>query len=299
MKRTLIVGTAGFTGRYLARVLADRGHQVHGLVQQTPVDAIDGVQRLYQADITDLPALKRICTEVQPHHVVHLAAIAFVGHEDVEQMYRTNVIGTRKLLGALAALRTRPRSVILASSANVYGNSRGGALHESELPRPVNDYGVTKVAVEYVASLYREKIPLILVRPFNYTGRGQSEQFLIPKIIAHARRRDPEIELGNLDVARDFSDVRGVVEVYARLLDTPAAIGSTFNICSGRAVPLRELIKIIQALSGHRFTVRANPVLMRANEVKTLWGSAEKLERVIGCVGMPPLEDTLRWMLEA
>jgi nucleoside-diphosphate-sugar epimerase len=164
---------------------------------------------------------------------------------------------------------------------------------------PVNDYGVTKVAAEYVAQIYASRLPLIVVRPFNYTGRGQSEHFLIPKIIAHARRRAPVIELGNLDVARDFSDVRSIVDSYARLLGAEDAIGGTFNICSGRGVSLGELLDMVSALTGHRMEVRVNPAFMRSDEVKNLAGSAARLEAVIGKLVDIPLTETLRWMLDS
>ena len=270
MTRTLVTGAAGFTGRYLTSLLARRGHEVHGVIYHEPDEAVIDAAALHSADLADRDAILRVVEQVRPDHVVHLAAIAFVGHDDIGEMYR----------------------------ANVYGNTRSGVLDEAMLPAPANDYGVSKAAAEYVGRLYAEKLPLITVRPFNYTGRGQDENFLIPKIIAHARRRAPVIELGNLDVARDFSDVRTVVDAYARLLDSPAAIGGTFNICSGLAVRLDEILELVASLSSHRPEVRINPALVRADEVKTLSGSSAKLEAVIGELKGIGLADTLRWMLE-
>jgi len=299
MTRTLVTGAAGFTGRYLTSLLAGRGHEVHGLVHHAPDAPIVDSSAMHVADLADHRAIADVVAKVRPDHVVHLAAITFVGHDDIEEMYRANVVGTRHLLEALSRLDATPTSVLLASSANIYGNARGGVLDETMRPAPANDYGVSKVAAEYVAQLYASKLPLTIVRPFNYTGRHQSETFLIPKIVAHARRRAPVIELGNLDVARDFSDVRSVVEAYARLLETPQAAGETFNICSGRAVSLREIIDMVSAISGHQFDVRTNPALVRANEVRILLGSANKLESVIGDLRRIPLEETLQWMLDA
>ena len=299
MTRTLVTGAAGFTGRYLTSLLAGRGHEVHGLVHHAPDAPIVDSSAMHVADLADHRAIADVVAKVRPDHVVHLAAITFVGHDDIEEMYRANVVGTRHLLEALSRLDATPTSVLLASSANIYGNARGGVLDETMRPAPANDYGVSKVAAEYVAQLYASKLPLTIVRPFNYTGRHQSETFLIPKIVAHARRRAPVIELGNLDVARDFSDVRSVVEAYARLLETPQAAGETFNICSGRAVSLREIIDMVSAISGHHFDVRTNPALVRANEVRILLGSANKLESVIGDLRRIPLEETLQWMLDA
>ncbi len=299
MTRTLITGAAGFTGRYLAELLAANGHEVHGLVHVRDDDAVPGVQRLHEADLADLSKISRVIDEVRPEKVVHLAAISFVGHSDTEQMYRANIVGTRQLLEALARLPQPPSSILLTSSANIYGNSREGVLEETLNPSPANDYGVTKVAMEYVASIYAPRLPLMVVRPFNYTGRGQGSEFIIPKIVSHARERKPVIELGNLEVARDFSDVRTVVDAYSRLLDTPEAIGGTFNICSGRAVALREVIELVSKLTGHHLEVKVNPDFVRANEVRSLCGSAARVEKLIGPLRSIPLEDTLRWMLEA
>lgn len=298
MTRTLVTGAAGFTGRYLTSLLAGRGHEVHGVAHDAPDEPVSHAAAIHVADLGDHKAISRVVDSVRPQHVIHLAAIAFVAHADVEEMYRANVVGTRQLLDALSNLAQPPKSVVLASSANVYGNAREGVLEESMPPAPANDYGVSKVAAECVGQLYATRLPLIVVRPFNYTGRGQPDNFLIPKIIAHARLRAPIIELGNLDVARDFSDVRTVVETYARLLDCPQAIGGTYNICSGQAVLLSEILDMVSGLSGHRFEVRVNSALVRSDEVRTLSGSSAKLERLIGAFERIPLHETLRWMLE-
>jgi GDP-6-deoxy-D-talose 4-dehydrogenase len=298
MNRVLITGADGFTGRYLAAALADSGHEVHGIVRGLPEQAVAGVSQLHVADLGDAAGLSAIACEVQPHKVAHLAAIAFVAHGDVDAIYRTNVVGTRNLLEALVQSAAPIDSVLLASSANVYGNSTGGTLDESTLAAPANDYAVSKLAMEYVARLYADRLPVVIARPFNYTGVGQTDNFLIPKIVSHVRRKAPLIELGNLDVARDFSDVRAVVQYYARLLACVEARGATFNVCSGRAHSLQEVIAMVRLISGHSFDVQVNPAFVRANEVKILVGNRAKLVSAVGEVPDISLQDTLRWMLE-
>ncbi len=299
MTRTLVTGAAGFTGRYLTSLLAAQGHEVHGVVHHASDTTVADAVAIHVADLATHSEIERVVKDVRPDHVVHLAAIAFVGHDDISEMYRANVVGTRQLLHALSKLGAAPKSVVIASSANVYGNAREGILDETLPHEPANDYGVSKVGAEYVARLYAARLPLIVARPFNYTGQGQTPNFLIPKIVDHARRRAPVIELGNLDIARDFSDVRSVVDAYARLLACPAAIGGTFNICSGRAISLRAIMQLVSELAGHRFDVRVDPSLVRADEVRTLVGSAAKLEGVIGDLADISLRETLRWMLDA
>jgi nucleoside-diphosphate-sugar epimerase len=297
MPRTLITGITGFTGPYVADLLIKRGHAVFGVAHGGARSVIDGVDKIYHADITKPDEIWAVVDEVRPSHVVHLAAISFVAHSDIEEMYRSNVVGTRLLLEALSKLSDRPCSVLLSSSANVYGNAREGILDENMNPAPANDYGVSKLAMEFVAKIYEDSLPLIVVRPFNYTGRGQGIDFVIPKIVAHARERAASIKLGDLDVKRDFSDVRAVADAYVRLLENPSAIGRTFNVCSGQAHSLRDVIELVEELSGHRMTIEVNPAYFRENEVKTLYGSNALLTDCIGPLNVLPLIDTLRWML--
>ena len=300
MSKILVTGADGFTGRYLAAELQRAGYEVHGLVHKPVASGkVAGVSALHVADLSDAAGLAAVVHEVQPDKVVHLAAIAFVAHGDIEAIYRTNLVGTRHLLEALAQSKAPLDAVLLASSANVYGNSVGGVLDENTPPAPANDYAVSKLAMEYAARLYAGRLPLITVRPFNYTGVGQAESFLIPKIVNHVRRRAPLIELGNLDVARDFSDVRNVVQLYRRLLEAPAAVGQTFNVCSGQAWSLNDVLAMVREISRRDFEVRVNPAFVRQNEVKTLVGSRAKLDAVVGEVPEIALRDTLRWMLEA
>ena len=299
MKRILITGADGFTGRYLAAQMSRAGYEVHGLVHKPVTGGVPGVAKLHVGDLSDLAGLAAVAQEVQPCKVAHLAAIAFVAHGDVDAIYRTNVMGTRNLLEALVQSQAPVETVLLASSANVYGNSVGGVLDESTPAAPANDYAVSKLAMEYVARLYAQRLPIVMARPFNYTGLGQSESFLIPKIVNHVLRRAAVIELGNLEVARDFSDVRMMVESYQRLLETPAAVGQTFNVCSGRAWTLNEVLGMVRELSGHPFEVRVNPAFVRQNEVKLLVGSRAKLDATVGVMPHIPLADTLRWMLGA
>jgi len=278
--KVLITGQNGFTGRYLRAELAAHGHDVVGL----------------QSDLTDANGLAEEMQRVQPDWVAHLAGTAFVGHGEANDFYRVNLIGTRNLLAALADCGKRPACVLLASSANVYGNSTAGVLREDAPPNPANDYAVSKLAMEHMARLWLDRLPIVIARPFNYTGVGQSESFLLPKIVAHFKRRAEMIGLGNLDVWRDFSDVRAVVQAYRRLLETSPA-GETVNVCSGRTHSLREVLTLCERLTGHVMAVRVNPAFVRTNEVRSLCGDPSHLRALIGNWDTQPLEDTLGWML--
>jgi nucleoside-diphosphate-sugar epimerase len=293
-KRALITGLRGFTGYYMARELSEAGSHGHGTVLPGEPTGPD----IFAVDLLDRAAVAAAIEQVRPDVVVHLAAIAFVAHNDADQMYRVNVVGTRNLLEALAAGSHKPSSVLLASSANIYGNADVAVIDESVAPNPANDYAVSKLAMETMARLWMDKLPITIARPFNYTGVGQTENFLLPKIVSHFRKGARRIELGNLAIARDFSDVRMVAKCYRRLL-AEAPAGQAFNVCSGQPHSLESLIDMMSGIAGYRIEVHVNPAFVRANEVLTLTGSNAKLAGVIGKIEATPLLDTLRWMYSA
>lgn len=298
-KRALVTGLHGFTGHYVALELAAAGYEVIGTAAPGhAAGAPAAASRTIEVDLTDRVAVAAAVREVQPDVVVHLAAIAFVAHSDVEQIYKVNVVGTRHLLEGLAALERKPSAVLLASSANIYGNSEIEVLHEDVAPAPANDYAVSKLAMEYMARLWMDKLPIVMVRPFNYTGIGQAENFLLPKIVSHFRRRASDIELGNLHVWRDFSDVRVVAAAYRHLL-AAAPAGQVFNVCSGKAWSLGEVLRMMEDIAGYQIKVHVNPAFVRANEVLRLTGDNRRLAGVVGAIDPLPLEQTLRWMYQA
>jgi len=293
-RRALVTGLRGFTGAYLARELEAAGYRVFGTVLPGEEAGPD----VFAVDLCDAAAVAALAEQVQADVVVHLAAIAFVAHADAGQIYQVNVVGTRNLLAALAATRHRPSAVLLASSANIYGNASVPVIDETVVPAPANDYAVSKLAMEHMAQLWQDRLPIIVVRPFNYSGVGQDEHFLLPKIVSHFRRKAQEIELGNLAIARDFSDVRNVAQCYRRLLAVAPA-GETFNVCSGRSHSLSEVLDIMSGIAGYRIGVRVNPAFVRTNDVLTLSGSNARLVSRIGPVEQHSLFDTLRWMYQA
>jgi nucleoside-diphosphate-sugar epimerase len=303
MAVALITGIAGFTGRYLAQDLLARGYRIAGLDRTAGEPVVDALpaatERLavYRCDLLDRAGLIRTVRLVAPDVVVNLAAISFVAHGDAEAIYRINVAGARNLLEALSSLQKKPSAVLLASSANIYGNSTVSPIDESVPPNPANDYAVSKLAMEYMARLWMDRLPIIIVRPFNYTGVGQAPRFLLPKIVGHFRRGEKVIELGNLDVERDFSDVRFVSRAYCELLQKAPA-GQIFNVCSGNVHSLKRILAMMAKIARYEIEVRVNPVFVRDHEVKRLAGSPKKLAAGVGALPSISLEETLRWMYD-
>lgn len=300
-RRVLITGINGFTGHYVAQRFQEAGWAVWGCGSQPAYGGPLAQISYCQADLADSEALDAAIARAAPQAVVHLAAIAFVGHGDADAFYRVNLVGTRHLLAALERSGTALDCVLLASSANVYGVARAGAIDEQTPAQPANDYAVSKLAMEHMARLFLPRLPIVIARPFNYTGVGQALSFLVPKIVDHVRRRAPVIELGNIDVARDFCDVRAVADAYLALVET-APIGETVNVCSGTAHSLRDVITMAEARAGHHLDIRINPAFVRANEIPLLMGNGEKLRQLLSGNGRfwssPALSETIAWMLD-
>lgn len=288
--RALLTGRSGFTGRYVAHELEQAGYEVVGLSNHGG----DGERGSIRVNLLDRDAVRGAVAAVKPDVVLHLAAIAFVAHGDVDEMYRVNVVGTRNLLDALASVAHKPGLVVLASSANIYGNAEVEPISEGIPPAPANDYAVSKLAMEYMARLWMDRLPIVITRPFNYTGVGQSEQFLIPKIVAHFRRGERVIELGNTDVARDFGDVRDVAKAYAAIVQA-APVGGIFNICSGVGHSLGEVLDMMAGIAGYRIEVHVNPAFVRGNDVMRLVGSHARLMACTGWCAHYTLPQTLAW----
>jgi len=289
--RALVTGLGGFTGRYLAHELEAAGYRVFGTAHGGEALGVD----MYTVDLCNREELLRVVAEIRPNFVVHLAGISFVSHGDVDAIYRVNVVGTRNLLEALATLNERPQAILLASSANVYGNATVEVIDETVAFSPANDYGVSKLAMEYMAHLWMDRLPIVITRPFNYTGVGQGAQFLLPKIVGHFKRGERVIELGNIDVQRDFSDVRMVANAYSKLLKKAPA-GGVFNVCSGNACSLKDVLAMMAEIAGYEIEVSVNPAFVRTNDVKRLQGNPAKLIRAVGSLKTYPLIETLRWM---
>lgn len=293
-KRVLLTGSRGFTGQYLRAELERSGYSVFGLTDTGPSTDTEIV-----ADLRDARAVRETVAAIAPDAVVHLGAISFAAHDNTEDIYQVNVMGSVHLLEALAQLPSRPSRVLLASSANIYGNAGDEPIAESRSPAPINHYGSSKLAMEAVAEAYRTRLPILVTRPFNYTGSGQNLRFLVPKLVDHFRRRLPTVELGNLDVERDFLDVRTVAYVYRRLLEVDPGEATVVNICSGQPIRLRSILDLLQAITRHPIEVVVNPEFLRGNEIRRLLGDATRLSSIVGALPALTFETTLRDMLNA
>lgn len=291
--RILITGINGFTGVHLERYLAEKGFDVYGTVIDTPLNS-----KHFQCDITQMDQIDTIIAELRPDYLIHIAAISFPGESNASLIYDVNVIGTENILKALVNHTVNPKKVILASSATVYGNQGREVLDESMCPKPVNHYGCSKLAMEYIAANYFDALNIIITRPFNYTGIGQEKHFLIPKIVSHYKEGKREIELGNLTVAREFNDIDYIIGKYYKLLLCNAK-SITVNLSSNHPVKLLDVIDMMNEIAGYAIEVKVNPLFVRENEILSLSGSTKLLETLIGLKNKETLHKTLQTMYDA
>lgn len=280
----LVTGASGFTGKHLL-----------GIAKAHRLDVV----RL-TSDVRDVDALKAEIAFTDPVYVIHLAGISNTQCQDVDLLQQVNVVGTRNLLQALVDTRKTPQRVLLTSSVLVYGTSPVSPVAEDHALDPFNPYAASKIDMEAVAAEYRARLPICVVRPFNYSGVGQPATFLIPKLVDHFANKRDTIELGNIHVRREFNDVRYVCEVYVRLLQADKC-DPVINVCCGRPHTIEHVLQTLETITGHKIQVKVNPDFVRANDILFLYGSTQRLEAAVGSrsCNVNTLQGMLQWMLDS
>ncbi len=167
--KIFVTGARGFTGRHFVQLAEAMGCETYAS----------------KANLLDPEAMRSEPESFRPDHVVHLAAISYVGFDDSTKIYQVNVIGTENLIKSIKDAKLELSSLLIASSANIYGAKAESPIAETSRPEPVNHYAISKLASEFNVKTYEDQLPLIITRPFNYTGAGQAQKFLIPKIVHH------------------------------------------------------------------------------------------------------------------
>ena len=295
-KSILVTGISGFTGRHLAASLIDAGAIVHGFSSSQLDDTTQIINgQNIVGCLTEPETLTHAVDLTNPDYVFHLAGISFANHKSALPYYDVNVIGTENLLKACESHATQIKSIVIASSAAVYGYPKNDFVSEEDDLTPVSHYGVSKLAMEHITRTYSETLPITIVRPFNYTGPGQPEHFLIPKIVDHFAKRKAVIELGNSNIIREFSDVRDIVQYYCALLEQKSV--GTVNLCTGQSNSFADVINTLTHITGHKIVIEKNPKFVRKNDLLRLVGSPEKLVSKTQTQASYTLNDTLEAML--
>ena len=290
--RALVTGGSGFVGPWLQAHLTEAGDEVVSVGQEV--------------DVTDAGAVAAAVAEVRPEAIYHLAGLAHVGRswDDPAEYFLVNATGTLHVMEAARALAMAPR-VLVVSSAEVYGVVRAEQLPvgEDEPLRPVSPYAASKAAAELVAlqAHLGWKLPVVRARPFNHAGPGQSTTFAVPafarRIAAAVRAGAGVLRVGNLSAARDLLDVRDVVRAYRLLLEAGTP-GEVYNVCSGRAVVMEDVVRRMLTLAGADLALEEDPDLLRPVDVPVLEGDATRLRQATGWAPAVSLDDTLRGVLD-
>ena len=272
--RLLVTGSEGFVGSVLGRhrniiPLASNG----------------------EIDVRDAERVRRAVTRIAPDAVIHLAAQSFVpaSFERPRETYEINFLGTLNLLEALKAAGFSGRFLYIGSG-DCYGIVPPEALpiDEAQPMRPRSPYAVSKAAGEalcYQWSQY-EEFEIVMTRSFNHIGPGQSDRFVVSDFARQVveirrRRREPVIHTGDIDVTRDFTDVRDVVRAYELLLEKGRR-GEVYNVCSGTEWSIRDLLAKLLQLAGVEATIERDPLRLRNAEQRRICGNPRKLERDTG-----------------
>ncbi len=306
MKKALIIGGAGFVGGYLIRQLKKDGCQI--AVTKMPQESIpgDGFEVL-DLDILDGPAVKELLEQVRPDYIFHLAAQSsvYLSWKNPGLTIDVNVKGSVNVLDAVRALSYRPR-ILLIGSGEEYGHILPGEtpISEQNMVRPGNIYAATKVCQNLIGKIYADAygMEILSVRAFNHIGPTQAPVFVVADFCRQAAeieagKREPVIRVGNLGAKRDFTDVRDVVRAYSLLMryGTP---GETYNVGSGRAVEIREILDRILALTKADIAVEVDPEKLRPVDVPIIEADTSKLVSCTGWSREIPLEQTLQETLD-
>lgn len=284
--RAFVTGASGFAGRHLIDALHASGHDVVEL----------------EGDVLEAQDVRTQIERAAPGVVFHLAAQAFVpaAIADPQQAYAVNVIGTANVLAAVRALE-QPARLLFTSSAEVYGAQPQDAmpLRESTAPNPGNPYAASKAAAEalVLGEVRSFGTRAIIARAFNHIGPGQHPDFVAPafaaQLAAIARGASAQMSVGNLSARRDFLDVRDVVAAYVALAEHGVP-GAAYNVCSGGAVSIQQLLGELIRIARVPVEVREDPKRMRPSDVPLLYGSNAKLTSATGWQPRIPLQRSLQ-----
>ena len=308
MKSVLVTGAGGFVGRWLVRGLLERGYAVTGALQQgsEPPPSLTARERAatrwIPLELLDSDSVRQVLSSPFDF-VLHLAAVSSGAdaRRHPGNAWAVNAAGTARVLEVAAQQRhagTSDPMIVLASTAEVYGAAASRPLLETDPVRPCSPYAASKAGAELAAmeTSGRTGLRIIVARPFQQTGPGQDERFVVPALarrLKGARLAGARvIKVGNLEPVRDFLDVRDVCVALIALMERGRP-GEAYNIASGQGIRLEELLRRIARVVGVDVIAEVDPELMRAADIPYLVGDASKIRTETGWVPRIPLEQTI------
>jgi len=304
--KVLITGISGFAGSHLAEYALSKGAEVHGTVRwRSRIENLKEIEDsliLHECDINDAFAFRDIIKKVRPDWIFHLAAQSYVKASWTEpyQTLHTNIIGELNLFEAVKSIPNYNPRIQVAGSSEEYGHA-DTALKEDSPLRPLSPYGVSKVAQDLLAYQYFKSYGMNIVRTraFNHTGPRRGEVFVCStfakQIVDIEKGAKPIIYVGNLDAERDFTDVRDIVKGYWLALEKGEP-GEVYNICSGKAIPIKNILRRLLSRSKVKIEIKEDPERMRPSDLKVLIGDNSKFSET-GWKPIIPIEQTLEDLL--
>jgi GDP-4-dehydro-6-deoxy-D-mannose reductase len=307
---TLITGAAGFAGSHLLDLLEPGDHPIVAWRrpgEPLPAPPTGARCRWMEIDLLDEGAVRRAVLEIRPALVYHLAGIAHAGGSwgRTFKTLEVNVLGTHHLLAALATLAAadRPGRVLVSGSALVY-REQARAVAESDPVGPGSPYGLSKLAQEMTGAhaALEQGLPVVLTRSFNHIGPRQDPSFFASSVarqIARIERglAEPVLEVGNLEGRRDLTDVRDTVQAY-RAIAERGVPGRVYNVCSGRAYRIGDILDALLSRSSASITVRQDPARCRPHDAPLVLGDRSRISGELGWTPQIPIEQTLTDLMD-
>lgn len=306
--RSLIIGGAGFVGKYLVRHLLELGHEA--IVTKLPSEKIGNAMedaKFYDLDILNKEAVSELLDETLPDLIFHLAAQSSVSRawNNPQQTIDVNVKGSTNVLDGIRSMGKKSR-ILLVGSGEEYGSVLPSEIpvRETNSLRPDNVYAATKACQNMIGRIYAQAygMDLVMVRAFNHIGPDQSPVFAAADFcrqtaLIEAGMQDAVIRVGNLEARRDFTDVRDVVRAYALLAEQGQA-GETYNVGSGHAVSIGDVLKLVLEQSAVKIQVEVDKQRLRPVDVPVMEADVRKVWRDVGWKAQIRLEQTIEDMVE-
>ena len=295
-KKILITGASGFIGKYVLKKIKDNDLDFLAIDAQKVLDVSSENQRVIS--LLDKENLGEVIKSYKPNVIVHLAAIALVTHKNTGEIYNVNVQGTENLLESAQNYCDKNTRVILASTAGVYGNQNVDKYGENLTYNPANHYSYSKMITEYISKQYKEDLDIVTIRPFNIIGVGQSEKFLVPKLVEHFADRKEKLSVGNISSFRDYVDVEYCAEVIMELISRKKLDFDILNICSGIPTNGEMIIQLLQEITDFKPEIEISSDFVRKNEVWRMIGDTTRLWEFMNNKKSQSVKDILVKMLD-
>ncbi|ALA96489.1 NAD(P)-dependent oxidoreductase [Leptotrichia sp. oral taxon 212] len=296
-KRVLITGASGFIGQFVLKEMLKNEDIDFFAIDTRKIPNIS-IEKQELISLLDKEKLMEIIKRYKPNVIIHLAAIALVTHDNVGEIYNVNVQGTENLLEVTQEYCDKGTRVILASTAGVYGNQKVEKYKEDLPYNPANNYSYSKMITEYLGKRYKDDLEIVTIRPFNIIGVGQSENFLIPKLVEHFANRKEKLSVGNISSFRDYVDVEYCAEVIMELVLREKIDFDILNICSGIPTSGEMILQLLQEMTSFKPEIEISKNFVRKNEVWRMIGDTTRLSEFMNGKKSQSVKDILLKMLD-